>query len=153
MRSYLSWAKINNTQSAADCAIVLRVLDQYENFVLADLQRPEKWMGSLRANSGIEIFALDDSMLGRAVELSTENLELNPFDQAILAAILVRGEKLRDAGADDICFCELDSDLQHWDRNGVMKEPLTSFYNSAHIRVYGDFAFENSSKQPPFPAP
>jgi hypothetical protein len=51
-------------------------------------------------------------MLARAVQLSRMNLDLKPFDQAILAAVLVGAEQLRDEGADDLSFCELDSDLQ-----------------------------------------
>jgi hypothetical protein len=75
----------------------------------------------------------------RAVDLSTQNLGLKPFDQAILAAILVRGETLRAEGAGEVSFCELDSDLQPWDKNGRNKEPLTGLYDSAGIWVYGDF--------------
>src|SRR6516164_2067428 len=41
------------------------------------------------------------------------------FDQAVLAAILVRSE-----GAREFAFCELDADLQPWDKHGSRKEPL-----------------------------
>jgi hypothetical protein len=86
-------------------------------------------------------------MLVRAVELSTENLDLRPFDQAILAAVLVRAEALRDSGADEVSFCELDGDLQPWDRNGRVKQPLATLYDSARVWVYGDFAMENPPKR------
>jgi len=90
-------------------------------------------------------------MLVRAVELSTQNLDLKPFDQAILAAVLVRAEELGDQGADDVAFCELDGDLQPWDKNGRSKQPLTDLYNSAQLWVYGDFAMENPPRRPTFP--
>jgi hypothetical protein len=87
-------------------------------------------------------------MLLRAADLSTQNLDLKPFDRAIFAAVLVRGEALRAAGAGDVSFCELDSDFQAWDKNGRSKEPLTGLYDSAGIWVYGDFDMAN----PPRPA-
>jgi predicted nucleic acid-binding protein len=151
VRSYLNWAMANNTQTDTDCKTVHRILDQYEAAVSADLQQPERWMAALRTNPGVEVFPLNDAMLTRAVELSTQNLDLKPFDQAILAAILVRGEELRDGGAGDVCFCELDRDLQPWNREGATKEPLKSLYNAAQIWVYGDFAMESPLRRSTFP--
>ncbi|MGH9430203.1 MAG: hypothetical protein ACRD3T_01535 [Terriglobia bacterium] len=79
-------------------------------------------------------------------------MDLKPFDQAILAAVLVRAESLRGLGdADEISFCELDGDLQPWDKNGRSKQPLTALYDSARIWVYGDFAMENPATRPTFP--
>ncbi|MGA8029204.1 MAG: hypothetical protein WB992_18850 [Bryobacteraceae bacterium] len=78
------------------------------------------------------------------------NLDLKPFDQAILAAVLVKAEQLRDKGADDLAFYELDSDLQPWDKNGRTK-PLTALYDSASVWVYSDFAMESPPRRPMFP--
>ena len=64
---------------------------------------------------------------------------LKPFDQAILAAVLVRAEELRRAGEAGLCFCETDSDLQPWDKHGDVKRPLTDLYDTAAVWVYGDF--------------
>jgi len=65
-------------------------------------------------------------MLERAVDLSSENLYLEPFDQAILAAVLVRAEQLRSAKDHEFSFCEPDGDLQPWGRKrGEPKQPLT----------------------------
>jgi len=75
-------------------------------------------------------------------------LDLKPFDQSILAAILVRAGELRNQGIDDISFCELDRDLQPWDKDGRRKEPLASLYDSAQVWVYGDFAMENPPRPP-----
>ncbi|MBK7926272.1 MAG: hypothetical protein IPJ98_01920 [Bryobacterales bacterium] len=108
-------------------------------------------MTAIVRHSGIEVFALSEAMLAKAVELSTINLDLKPFDQAILAAVLVRAEQLRDLGVDDVVFCELDGDLQPWDKNGRAKQPLQDLYDSAHLWVYGDFAMQSPVKRPTFP--
>lgn len=127
------------------------VLDQYEASVSAELDEVDERLATIARHSGIEVFALSEAMLSRAVELSTINLDLKPFDQAILAAVLVRAEQLRDLGADDVVFCELDGDLQPWDKNGRPKQPLTDLYDSAHLWVYGDFAMQSPVKRPTFP--
>jgi hypothetical protein len=91
-------------------------------------------------------------MLVRAVELSIENPDLEPFDQAILAAVLVRARALRDLGADDIAFCEPDGHLLPWDKKtGGIKQPLAALYDAAGVRVYIDFAMESHSKGSGFP--
>jgi hypothetical protein len=115
------------------------------------LDELEVRLQSLTQDPGIEVFALTEAMLARAVELASLNLDLKPFDQAILAAILVRGEQLRDDGAGEIAFCELDSDLQPWDKNGEAKQPLTGLYDSAHVWVYGDFALDSPERPATFP--
>ncbi len=128
-------------------------LDQYEAAVLSELDELDLRLQSLTEDPGIEVFALTEVMLARAVELASLNLDLDlkPFDQAILAAILVRGEQLRDQGADEVAFCELDSDLQPWDKNGQAKQPLTGLYDSAHVWVYGDFALDSPERPATFP--
>jgi hypothetical protein len=90
-------------------------------------------------------------MLARALELATQNLDLKPFDQAILAAVLVRAEELRDQGEQDISFCELDGDLQPWNKDGHSKQPLTDLYDAAHVWVYGNFAMETPPRRLTFP--
>lgn len=78
-------------------------------------------------------------MLERAVELTGLNLSLKPFDQAILAAVLGRARELAEGGEDDFCFCELDADLQPWDKSDNAKQPLTGLYDAESVWVYGDF--------------
>jgi hypothetical protein len=56
-----------------------------------------------------------------------------------LAAVLVRADELLKNGEPDIAFCELDGDLQPWDKNGITKPALTRLYDHARIWVYGDF--------------
>jgi hypothetical protein len=143
VRKYLAWATTAGALNGPDGETVRRVLDQYEAAVLAELDDLDERLGSLRNHPGIEVFSLHDEMLLRAVELSTQNLDLKPFDQAILAGVLVRAEALYYQGADDVSFCELDGDLQPWDKNGRSKQPLTGLYDSAGVWVYGDFEMEN----------
>jgi len=139
VRNYMAWAMAEGTVRADEGGVARRVLDRYETSVLAELADTEDRLRLLQDHPGIEIFPLSEEMLRRTVDLSTQNLDLKPFDQAILAAVLVRGGALRAEGADEVSFCELDSDLQPWDKNGRNKEPLTGLYNSAGIWVYGDF--------------
>jgi hypothetical protein len=115
------------------------VLDRFEQQVHAELKQLDDTLASLRREPGIEVFPLNENMLKRAVDLCTLDLSLKPFDQAILAAVLVRAEELRRAGEADLCFCETDTDLQPWDRRGDAKQPLTDLYDAAALWVYSDF--------------
>jgi hypothetical protein len=121
----------------------------YAATVEEELDRVEERLALLRSHPGIEIFSLSEGMLVRAVELSVQDLYLEPFDQAILAAVLVRAEALRNSGADDICFCELDHHLRPWDRTtGQSKQPLSALYDAAGVSVYADFGIESAPKRP-----
>ena len=151
LRKYLAWATSEGAVDPEDCRTVRRVLDRYEAAVLTELDNLDVRLRSLQENPGIEVFPLHDEMLVRAVELSIQNMDLKPFDQAILAAVLVRAEALRDQGADDVSFCELDGDLQPWDKNGRSKQPITGLYDSAGVWVYGDFAMESPPRRQGFP--
>lgn len=146
LRSYLAWASKRGTLKAGDSEAVRRILDKYEGTVLAELDHLDDRREWLCEHPAIEAFPLSEKMLARAVELSLQNLDLKPFDQAILAAVLVRAQELRDSGAEDIAFCELDGDLQPWDKDGRPKEPLHTLYADAGVLVYGDFAMETPAK-------
>jgi len=148
VRKYLGWATAQRKVPVEDAQTVRRVLDQYEVAVSAELEGLEERLRSLTDRRGVEVFALRAEMLARTVELSTQDLNLKPFDQAILAAVLVRAEQLRDQGEHDISFCEPDGDLQPWDKNGRSKQPLSGFYDSAQLWVYGDFGMENPPRRP-----
>jgi hypothetical protein len=86
-------------------------------------------------------------MLDRAIDLAQTDLSLEPFDQAILAAILGRAEELRSQGETELCFCVTDADLQPWDKRGNAKDLLTKLYDQALIWVYGDFGM-NAPERP-----
>lgn len=152
VRKFLAWAARAHELNAEDSTTIRRILDKYEASVQGELDRIEERLALLRSRPGIEIFPLDEEMLGRAVELSVENLYLEPFDQAILAAVLVRARVLRNSGADDVCFCEVDHHLRPWDKQTRQpKQPLAKLYDAAGVRVYGDFAMQSLPQGPSFP--
>jgi hypothetical protein len=147
LREYLQWATKAGRASAERIQVVRKVLDQYEAEVSKELDDLDATLEALRQQPGLDVFALNDRMLERAVSLSGKNLNLHPFDQAILAGILARAEELLAAGADDLCFCELDSDLQPWDKDGRYKQPLKDLYDAARIWVFRDFAMSSPEDQ------
>jgi hypothetical protein len=135
LRRYLKWARAAGHVSDVDDEATRRVLEQFEVLVKRDLDNLEKALEGLRAEEGIEIFPLSEAMLERSLSLSTETLDLKPFDNAILAAILVRADELAKEGRLDMAFCELDGDT------------LKKLYDNAHVWVYGDFTM--TTPEPP----
>lgn len=87
LRSYLAWASKRGTLKAGDSEAVRRILDKYEGTVLAELDHLDDRREWLCEHPAIEAFPLSEKMLARAVELSLQNLDLKPFDQAILAVL------------------------------------------------------------------
>ena len=139
LRQFLKWAAKYMPELSDDIAAGRRVLDAFENTIKSGLREVGDRLDSLRETRGLEIFALDDAMLERAVELTALDMQLKPFDQAILAAILVRGDRLTADDASELAFCVLDGDLQPWTKDSKAKQPLTGLYDHARIWVYGDF--------------
>jgi hypothetical protein len=138
LREFLKWAKTEGHLEAAQVESTRQVLDQFEGLVKQDLDNLEARLEKLKAQQGLEVFPLNGQMLEKSVSLATE-VELKPFDNSILAAILVRADDLRNKGVTDLAFCELDGDLQPWDKNGNAKPALTRLYDDARVWVYGDF--------------
>jgi hypothetical protein len=149
VRKFLLWAKGARIVEAAVDEIVRRTLDQMESLVKSDLDRLSDSLENLRSERGIEIFNMNEDMLERCAAVS--HLGLQPFDQAILASILVKAETLRKDGIGRFAFCEADSDLQPWDKLGGKKEPLASLYDQAAIWVYQDFLLEKPEMPEGFP--
>jgi hypothetical protein len=150
VRKFLLWAKGQEIVEAAVDDTIRRTLDQMESLVRRDLERLNDSLDNLRSENGIEIFNLNEDMLERCADLS--HLGLQPFDQAILASILVKAEMLKNDGIGRFAFCEADSDLQPWDRLGATKEPLASLYNQAAVWVYQDFLLERPEMPKTFPS-
>ena len=147
LRKYLKWAIANGHIDAQTEENTRRVLDRFENLVKNDLDVLEDTLLELRKHPGLEVFGCTDAMLECQVSLATEKLDLKPFDLAILSAVLTRAEELKKAGETDVVFCDLDSDLQPWDKYGVIKPVLKQLYDDAHIWVYGDFTL--TTPEPP----
>lgn len=149
LRSYVTWAHGNDRMTERDAAVVRGAVDGFENKVRRELAALPQTLESLRRQPGaIDVFALDQDMLERAVALGATDLDLEPYDQAVLAAVLTRGAGLRDDGEDDVCFCELDRDLQPWDNQGNAKQQLVRLYDESRVWVYGDFALESPECPP-----
>jgi len=153
VRQFLLWARDNKFVDVKDEEATRRALEQMEKRVQTDLKKLEETLISLKTAKGVETFHLSQPMLERCATLSLAKLDLQPFDQAILAAILVRAEELHAEGIDQMDFCELDSDLQPWDKDRRAKQPLTGFYEKARIWVYGDFSLQSPEKPPGWPNP
>lgn len=147
LREYLKWAKANGHVEAAVEDATRHVLDQFEGLVKRDLDNLEARLQGLKAENGLHIFPLNTDMLERSISLTLEKLDLKPFDNSILAAILARADELAVEGENDLAFCELDGDLQPWDKHGNTKPVLTRLYDSARVWVYGDFTM--TTPEPP----
>lgn len=146
LREFLKWAKANGQVEAAIEEATRLVLDRFERLVKQDLDNLEARLEGLKAEKGLHVFPLSAAMLEQSISLTTE-LDLKPFDNSILAAILVRAYELLKEGESDLAFCELDGDLQPWDKNGNTKPVLTRMYDDARVWVYGDFTM--TTPEPP----
>ena len=146
LREFLKWAKANGHVEAAVVEATRPVLDLFERLVKQDLDNVEARLEGLKAEKGLYVCPLSADMLEQSVSLATE-LDLKPFDNSILAAILVRADELLKEGERDLAFCELDGDLQPWDKNGNTKPVLAHLYDDRRVWVYGDFTM--TTPEPP----
>lgn len=152
VRGFLKWVTRQSQVglTISEVETTRKALEVYENAIADAQDSLGARLAGLHSAPGLEVFPLDEEMLSRAVALTSESLQLKPFDQAILAGILVRAERLASAGERDFALCELDADLQPWSKDSrketSRKEPLASLYDRAGIWVYGDFELR-------FPAP
>lgn len=143
--SFLRAARADAQLAPEEAEATFRVLDRYRQAVGRDLRELDDALDLLRGTPGVDAFALSDAMLERAIDLRSEGVGgLKPFDEAILAAVLVRAGALHDSEGGDLVFCTLDRDLQPWDEHPATRqlrrrEPLAGTYDTAHLRVRGDF--------------
>ena len=124
IRQFLKWSRSKGLITPSDDEASRRVLAAMEQQVHADLLALDQSLKELLDDPALDVFPLDSSMLERTLALTSERLDLHPFDQAVLGAVLVRAETLRANGADQFAFCELDSDLQPWDKKGRQQAAL-----------------------------
>ena len=150
IRRFLSWSEPAGDVTKADAAVTRAILDKYENSVKHDLDDLDGALRRLAELPYLKIFGLDDEMLHLATKLVLDGVAAKPFDQAILASVIVRSSKLWDAGERGISFCEADADLQPWDRYGNAKPPLTAAYDKAHVCVYGDITLTQPPRRKDF---
>lgn len=146
IRAFIRMARDDGrmTVETADSALV--VLSQYEQFIKAEKKDAPTRIEALLDDPVVDVFSLDEMMLEESTLIAGSSaLELQSFDLAILAAILVSARGLQSEKA-DLSFCTLDSDLQPWDRRGAPKEVLRDLYDGAKIWVYGDFLLETPAR-------
>ncbi len=125
--------------SDVDSTTVRAAVDKYESAIKRDLDRLDDTIRTLAGLPYVTVFGLDEAMLARSTQLAFLGIAAEPFDQAILAAVLVAARRLWDSGAREIYFCETDGDLQPFGKSGVNKRLLKNAFDESHVWVYGDF--------------
>src|SRR5208283_6181823 len=94
IRRYVTWA-LGEERIAADHAEIVRaVVQQMENAVRGKLRVMEDALRELAATPGLEVVHYDPEMMGRAMEIGFRMPAIKPIDQAILACVIVRAERL-----------------------------------------------------------
>lgn len=148
LRKFVRWARDEDRINRQDAEAAFRIFNQFDGLVANELTKVPERLEILASHSGVNIFPLSEPMLDRQVAIGTMGLPLKPYDLAILAAVLVKAEELQQAGHPWAGFCELDADLQPWDRSGARKPILSHLYNDSQVWVYGDFLLEDVNQLP-----
>jgi hypothetical protein len=151
VRAFARWMRGRSRLNADDFGTINRVLSQFESSVTSELAALSKTLLALRSEPNLEVFSLNEEMLAMAVGLGFDDLSFQPFDQSVLAAVLVRARELWDAGERELCFCEKDSDLLPHDRHEGEKPHLAKLYRSARVWVYEDFEMSHPVRPPGWP--
>jgi predicted transcriptional regulator with HTH domain len=139
IRNYLRWVS-TDVLSDPTKETIRKALDGYQTSVQAELDGLEITLQTFAQTPGIDVFALSEPMLERSRSLGFEKLELQPFDNSILAAIITRAEALKKNEPDSqLVLCQLDDDLRPWNSEGQVKPTLARLYDDARVWVYGDF--------------
>ena len=148
IRTFLNRMRDSSRVNAQDYQMVVRLLSQFESAIKLELAVVPQILASLRTEPAIEIFPMNEAMLAKAVDLALVELPLRPFDQSVLASVLVRARELWDSGETDLCFCETDKDLQ------PLRKPndiLQNLYEKARVWVYEDFKLTKPVRAPGWP--
>src|SRR5262249_48169156 len=94
VRQFVTWAITSGQLTAEQAGVIRNGVDLMENVLKNDLQRIEATLRELTENRGLEVFPMSAAMLARSTELCFELPDLKPYDQAVLAGVLVRAEEL-----------------------------------------------------------
>jgi len=139
LREFRRWATANGKVGAATAAEAATFLDTYVSSVQVEIATLDTRLNAIRGLEGVEVFALDERMLEQAITLRQQVATLKPFDEAILAAVLVKTNDVTAAGAAEVFFCNLDGDLVPFDRKGNPRKELVTLYDAAGIKARQDF--------------
>jgi len=148
LRKFVQWAKRQGKMTTEDANAAFRVFDKFDGLVTNELTKVPERLIELAEHPNLNVFPLSESMLERQVYIGAMDTSLKPYDLAVLAAILVRAEDLQQQEHSWVGFCELDSDLQPWDKNGALKPILSDLYNASRVWVYQDFLVEDVDELP-----
>lgn len=136
LQAFRSWANQAGHVSNADADVAKVFLDKFESYTRTALISLDQRVDEIATAPGVHVFALCDEMLELAIALRTKVNALGPFDEAILAAILVRARLLREYSP---IFCTLDADLSPSNRRGQPRPELVELYAEVGLRVRTDF--------------
>ena len=148
LRKFVRWAREEGRINIEDAEAAFRVFNQFDGLVAHELTQVSERLEILALHSGLNVFPLSEPMLERQVSIGAMSLSLKPYDLPVLAAVLVKSEELQKEGHLWTGFCELDSDLQPWDKLGTRKSIFSDLYNKSRIWVYGDFLLEEIDTLP-----
>ena len=140
LRHYVRWARDEGKTTSEDANVVFRVVDQFESRLSTEVGAVDSRLQDVMDSPGLRAFALSEAMLSASRDLALRDPALESFDQAILAAILVRsGEVMAEHTVDRCFFCEKDHHLLPWDRNGDPRPTLRAMYDLHRVWVYDDW--------------
>jgi hypothetical protein len=139
LREFRRWAVATDKLKATTASEADAFLNAYVASVESGMSTLDARIDAIRTLAGVDVFALDERMLDRAIALRTEVVALKPFDEAILAAVLVKAGDLKASGATELWFCDLDGDLVPVDRKRNPRKELVALYAAAGITVRRDF--------------
>ncbi len=152
VKEYRRWAVQAGEISVADADAAVRVLERYRQRVATDLGDIDTRLDSLLPTVGVEVFGLSDTMLQRVLSLRgvvPEDEDLEPFDEAILGAVVVRAEELRNQGETEFWFCTLDAHLLPWGKKGTHRLGLDKLYRAAgFVDAQGDITVRSDFSVP-----
>lgn len=151
IRDFVKRSRDSGTTADADADVAFGVLSRFEAFEAREKREAPTRISELIRNEAIDVFSLDEEMLAQTTELAAiATLDLRPFDTGIIAAVLVAGARLHEAG-ESVSFCTLDTDLQPWGKRGERRSDLADLYDAHGIWVYGDFLLEWPAPPDPWP--
>ncbi|MFM7528343.1 MAG: hypothetical protein LVS60_18525 [Nodosilinea sp. LVE1205-7] len=147
-RKFVRWARDEGRIGSEDAEAAFRVFDKFDGLVANELTKVPERLDTLASHPGLWVFPLSEKMLERQITIGALDLPLKPYDLAVLTAVLVKSEELLQEGHRWVGFCELDSDLQPWDKSGARKPILSDLYDNSRVWVYGDFLVEEIDRFP-----
>jgi hypothetical protein len=139
LQAFRRWGREQGTVTGEVDGPANDFLTLFYNSVNEDLAKLDGRIHAVESSPGVNPFALSDAMLERALALRDEvaDRELGAFDEAILAAVLVRAGELANGGKS--IFCTLDHDLSPVDKRGSPRARLKAVYDAAGLEVRTSF--------------